>query len=149
MKRTMIVSLAALMLGAIGTARAEEKVSIKEKDARIYDEQQLSEMAKETDTACGGKITTTVDWASFKGVDRGNNSLSGRCGAPLEALSGLCAASASAKEAASKEVKKLVCHYGGKDKPAITVKNGTIDWTMTWEMTDLPGAAKEYLENNL
>ena len=82
MKRQIVGSLLVLMLGGVAAVHAEEKISIKEKNARLSDEKMLEESTSSIDSYCGIKVPTAIDWASFKGVDRGNFSLSGYCEAP-------------------------------------------------------------------
>lgn len=101
-----------------------------------------------TNEKCGTKITAEFDWSKSKLEDFDTYSAYGYCEATLDALESICE-DADGKEAVQKDVKKVLCKFGGKGSRSITLKKGVLEWVIEWEASNNQDFIKEYLMKTL
>jgi hypothetical protein len=150
MKNSLRFLMCVVSVGLVGSAaRAEEKMSIKEKQARTAAEAELKTEVDRANTACGTTLTETINWASFKGTDPAKYSISGYCGNVMAGVRKVCEGSPEGKEAVKKNLKKVDCALGGEGKRSAAVKDGTLSFKVDWNAGSDDDFVKAYLENNL
>jgi hypothetical protein len=135
----------AMSIGGASIAFAE---SLAEKKKHKEQVEYLQKELDYTNEKCGTKITASFDWSKSKLEDMDKYSAYGYCESALDALESICEDS-DGKEAVQKDVKKVVCKFGAKDKRAISLKGGTLEWTMDWEASNNADYIKEYLMKTL
>lgn len=147
MNRFTVAALLGLgLLPALASAQSlEEKKYRKEQEAYLK-----SESTDSMNEKCGTKIEVTIDWSKFKldEIKSKNVSTYGYCQPSVNTVRSLCD-DADAKPEVVKKVKKIVCKYGGPGKRALTLKGGTLEWTIDWDAANNDDYVKEFLMKNL
>lgn len=136
------------VLGVMFVSGAAYAESLAEKKKHKEQVEYLNKELEYTNEKCGTKITASFDWSKSKLEDMNTYSAYGYCEAALDALESICEDS-DGKEAVQKDVKSLVCRFGGKGSRAITLKKGVLDWTIEWEASNNGDYIKEYLMKTL
>ena len=123
----LILSLGSLLATSVAFAGdADDKV------LKAQAEASLANLVKAANDSCGGKIDASVNWTGFPLADLNKYSFSGYVEPIFDALKKFCEGK-KAKAFIAAEVKKVVVGFGGKEKRALGVANGTIDYKIDWE----------------
>jgi hypothetical protein len=144
-EKVFIAGLALAIPMAYVQAGTLQSLKVKKQQAEWTEA--LKESVSDVNEKCGTKIEISIDAASFEGKVEGSYSVPGYCEAPFTALRDIC----DTKEGieAAKKLRKFECRYGGKDKRSLSVKDGTLTWTVDWESANDSYYAKDELEKQL
>ena len=146
MRLLLIVSLIA---GFAGSAHA---LTLKEKQKKEYWAKELadekSHEVKDFKAKCGYDIPIAFEDKMVTTFLEKNTSLSSYCGAPRDAMRGMCKDETAKKEITAK-VKKITCKLGGEKEKLFKLEGGEFILTVGPGATNLEREIKEWLENNL
>jgi len=121
--------------------------SLKDKEYFADQEKYLAGEVTSTNERCGNSLVAKFDWSNPPTPQqRTTNSAYGYCSAVLEALRRTCD-SASGKDAVKQKVKSLTCGFG--PQRTITLKDGAIDYKVSFDSKNDADFVFEYLQNNL
>ena len=121
--------------------------SLKDKEYMADQEKYLAGELAFTNERCGNSLVAKFDWSKPPTPEqRTTYSAYGYCSAVLEALRRTCD-SAAGKDAVKQKVKSLTCGFG--PQRAITLKDGAIDYKVSFDSKNDADFVFEYLQNNL
>ena len=121
--------------------------SLKDKEYFADQEKYLAGELAFTNERCGNSLVAKFDWSKPPTPEqRTTYSAYGYCSAVLEALRRTCD-SAAGKDAVKQQVKSLTCGFGSQR--AITLKDGAIDYKVSFDSKNDADFVFEYLQNNL
>lgn len=144
MNRNTIVALAAaVLLAVVGTAGAQ---SLKMRQFQTDQETHLAAALASANQRCQSQMAAKIDWTTFTQDEAGSASPSGYCDDALTALASLCG-DQLAKEAIQKAVKNLMCTKGAPR--AVSLKDGTLTYTIEYGSANNEDFVKEFLRNHL
>lgn len=98
---------------------------------RDYHDGRLQAELAATNAACGSKITAGFDWPSYRERVMGPTNAYAYCASTFAALSNLCAEPAL-REAVRQHISRIVCAFGESGARDVSLKDGTIDFTIDW-----------------
>ncbi len=127
------VLMAMAIAGSMSPVAAQE--SLGEKKIWREQEQYLAGEGTDMKTVCGKDLPASFDKPSYKGQLEGSHSVYGYCGELYSALRTICA-DPDGKAAVQEKIKKLECAFGGKDKRALSLKDGTLKMIIDWEASN-------------
>ena len=142
-------------LGWIGTlaagvaliAAAAQAQSTKTPEQRKASETaMLTGLANQTNRECGTSITVTFDWTGIQEADLSTYSANGWCDAALEGIRRVCG-DVPGKDAVKEQIKSVTCGFG-PDR-AISLKDGTVDYKISFRSTNDADFVFESLQNAL
>jgi len=143
MKSNVTLALAtAAALAIAGTAAGQ---SLKARQFQSEQETHLAASLAVANQRCQARILATIDWTAFAQDEPGTATPSGYCEDALAALGSLCG-DQLAKEAIQQAVKSLMCTKGLRN---LTLKDGTLTYTIEYGATDNEDFVKEFLRNHL
>ena len=131
---------------SVAPAVAEESLGEK----KIWKEQEKYLAGEGTDMKdkCGKDIPASFDKPSYKDQLEGNYSVYGYCAELYSALRSICG-DADGKGAVQKKINKLECAFGGKDKRALSLKDGTLKMIIDWDASNYGDFINAWLLKNL
>jgi len=144
MKSLGYFALAATAAIALSTTAGAQ--SLKARQFQAQQEEYLARSVADAGKRCDAQIAAKIDWSTITQDEPGSNSPSGFCGEALDAIGSLCGQTL-AKEAVQKGVKTLVCTMGGAR--AITLKDGTLTYTMNYDAANNEDYNKDFLKEHL
>jgi len=144
MKSLGFFALAATAAMAVAASAGAQ--SLKARQFQAKEDEYLARSIEDTSKRCESQISAKIDWAAIKQDEPGSSSPSGYCGEALNAIGSLCG-QAMAKEAVQKGVKTLVCTMGGPR--AISLKDGTLTYTMEYDSANNEDYIKAFLKEHL
>jgi hypothetical protein len=106
----------------------------------------LGGLANGANRDCGTSIAITFDWSGLQESDLSSYSPSGWCEAALDGLRRVCA-DAPGKEAVKEQIKSMTCGFG--PERSISLKDGVVDYKMSFRSTNDADFVFESLENAL
>jgi hypothetical protein len=122
--------------------------NLAEKKKHKEQQEYLQKELDYTNEKCGTKITAEFDWSKSKLEDLDTYSGYGYCESVLDALETVCADD-DGKAAIQKDVKKVLCKFGGKGSRSVSLKKGTIEYVIEWDAANSADFVKEYLMKTL
>jgi hypothetical protein len=140
------VGFGAVVICSTWAAMAQE--SLGEKQKWREQEEYLAAAAAPVKAACGKDITASFDKPSFKDQMETKNSFYGFCGEAFTGLSNICA-TPDGKAAVAAKISKIECTFGGKDKRALSLKDGTLQMSIDWDAANYQDFLKAWLLKNL
>jgi hypothetical protein len=144
--KTMTCSLAiAAMLAVVGAAGARAQ-SLKEKQIQARQEAELAKDVEHTNKTCGSGFTVKFDWAAVPAGALEKFSAEGYCNAALDGVRRVCA-DAPGKDAVKQSIKSMTCGFGRER--AISLKDGSLDYTINFDSVNDADFVYAYLLNNL
>jgi hypothetical protein len=143
-------AFAVWLVMAIGSsvAPALAQESLGEKKIWREQEQYLAGEGTDMKDRCGKDIPASFDKPSYKGQLEGGYSVYGYCSELYSALRTICA-DPDGKAAVNEKIKKLECAFGGKDKRALSLKDGTLKMIIDWEASNYGDFINAWLLKNL
>lgn len=144
MKSVGFFALAAI--AAMGVAAGAAAQSLKARQFQAKEDEYLARSVADASKRCEAKIAAKIDWTAIAQDEPGSSSPSGYCGEVLNAIGSLCG-QAMAKEAVQKGVKTLICTMGGPR--AISLKEGTLTYTMEYDAANNEDYIKDFLKEHL
>lgn len=139
--------MGALTAAAVLIALAAQAQSPKTPQQRMASEAStLAGLVNHTNRECGSSITVTFDWSGMQEADLSTYSPSGWCDAALEGIRKVCA-DAPGKDAVKEKIQSLTCGFG--PERAISLKEGAVDYKISFRSTNNAGFVFEALENAL
>jgi hypothetical protein len=143
-----VVSAFAFTL-ALGVGRAYGQSLAEKKYRKDQEAHFQEENIKPMQDQCG-RIEVSIDWSKFKleEIEAKGVSTYCYCSSAPDELRRLCA-DADSKAEVVKKVKKVVCKYGGPGKRSISLKKGTLEWTIDWDAANNDDYIHQYLMKNL
>ena len=145
-KFAVAVWLAISIGGSALTTAAEESLGEK----KIWREQEKYLAGEGTDMKdkCGKDIPASFDKPTYKDQLELNYSVYGYCAELYSALRTICA-DPDGKAAVQKKINKLECAFGGKDKRALSLKDGTLKMIIDWDASNYGDFIIAWLLKNL
>jgi hypothetical protein len=144
MKRERCVVLVMVFSAAIvATADAQ---SLKVRERMLDQESELIHDAKSTQRECEANFPIAFDWTSAPEDKLESFSQEAYCDAALTALRRLCGDKLG-KKAVQDKIKKVTCGFG--TERAVSLKDGALEFKMSYPSTDNADFVYKYLENNL
>lgn len=144
MKSLGFFALAAI--AAIAAAASAGAQSLKARQFQASQDEYLTRSVADVSKRCEAQIGAKIDWTAITQDEPGSHSPSGFCGSALDAIGSLCG-EAMAKAAVQKGVKILVCTMGGPR--AISLKDGTLTYTMDYDAANNEDFIKDFLKEHL
>jgi hypothetical protein len=121
--------------------------SLKDKEYFADQEKYLAEEVASTNERCGNSLTAKFDWVKPPAPEqRKIYSAYGYCSAVLEAMRRVCESQAG-KDAVKQKIKGLTCSFG--QQRTVALRDGTIDYEVSFNSSNDADYVFEYLQNNL
>ena len=111
--------------------------------------QQEAALAKDverTNKQCGSGFTVKFDWTGIPPGALNEFSAAGYCDAALEGIRRICEESLG-KDAVKQKIKSMTCGFGGER--AISLTNGSLEYTINFNSTNDADFVYAYLQNSL
>lgn len=144
-----MIRLVILPLAAFVAVPASAQ-SLRERQIMQAAEKSFAEAARSAAAVCGATFEGRIEWSRFAKEDfASQNSISGWCEAPVDALRSLCSGSAAdlAKAAVKEKVKAVVCTRGTARSLAIV--DGVVEYSVTFDSANDADFASEWFLDNL
>jgi hypothetical protein len=142
-------------LGWIGTlaagvaliaAAAQAQSTKTPEQRRAHEAARLSEHVIPTNRECGTSMTAAFDWTGVNEEELLTQSANGWCESALEGIRRVCGDDAG-KDAVKEQIKSLTCGFGPERR--ISLKDGTVNFTISFKSTNDTDFVFESLENAL
>ena len=137
------VSVMIVAAFAVATADAQ---SLKVRERMLDQESELVHDAKSTQRECEANFPIAFDWTGAPEDKLASFSQEAYCDAALTALRRLCGDKLG-KTAVQDKIKKVTCGFG--PERAVSLKDGALEYKMSYPSTDNADFVYKYLENNL
>jgi hypothetical protein len=118
----------------------------KEKQIQPEQEAELAKNVERTNKECGSGFTVKFDWTGIPAGALKEFSAAGYCDAALEGIRRVCD-DALGKDAVKQKIKSMTCGFGGER--SISLKDGSLAYTINFNSTNDADFAYAYLQNNL
>ena len=118
----------------------------REKQIQPEQEAALAKNVEQTIEKCGSGLTVKFDWTGVPAGALKEFSASGYCDAALEGIRRVCE-DALGKDAVKQKIKSMTCGFGGER--AISLKDGSLAYTINFNATNNADFVYAYLQNNL
>ncbi len=146
-KQSIFTVLLAMVLSAsVLPAVAEE--SLGEKKIWREQEKYLADEGTDMKAKCGKDIPASFDKPTYKDQIEAGYSVYGYCAELYSALRAMCG-DPDGKEAVQKKINKLECAFGGKDKRALSLKDGTLKMIIDWDASNYFDFINAWMLKNL
>ena len=151
MKGNAMKTLGRIGLFAVGVAllpasAQAQSPSPKMQQLMASEAAKLAKDAENTSKECGGPIAATFDWSGLQEDALGNQSAHMWCDSALEGIRHVCG-DAPGKEAVKAKIKSVTCGFG--PARAISLKDGTVGYTISFKPANDADFVFEFLENAL
>jgi hypothetical protein len=120
--------------------------SLKVRERMLDQEQELVHDARSTQRECEANFPIAFDWTGVPEDKLSQFSQEAYCDAALTALRRLCGDKLGKKSVQDK-IKKVTCGFGAER--AVSLKDGALEYKMSYPSTDNADFVYKYLENNL
>jgi len=137
---------ALLVVASIALAGAAGAQSLKARQFQAQQDEYLARSVADASKRCDAPIAAKIEWSTITQDELGSASPSGFCGEALDAIGSLCGETL-AKAAVQKSVKTLICTKGGPR--AISLKDGTLTYTMDYDAANNGDFIKDFLKEHL
>jgi hypothetical protein len=126
----------------------EEAAAAATREKQIQPEQEaaLARDVKRTTEKCGSGFTVKFDWTGLPAGALKEFSASGYCDAALEGIRRVCV-DALGKDAVKQKIKSMTCGFG--DERSISLKDGSLTFTINFKSANDADFVYAYLQNNL
>jgi hypothetical protein len=128
--------------GATGT----EAQSLKQRQIQARQEAELAKDVQHTNKTCDSGFTVRFDWSAVPAGALEKFSAEGYCDAALEGIRRVCT-DGLGKDAVKQRIKNMTCGFGSER--AISLKEGSLDYTINFESVNDADFVYAYLLNNL
>ena len=118
----------------------------KEKQIQPQQEATLAKNAEQTNKKCESGFTVKFDWTGLPAGALKEFSAAGYCDAALEGIRRVCE-EALGKDTVKQKIKSMTCGFGGER--SITLKDGSLAYTINFNSTNDADFVYAYLQNNL
>jgi hypothetical protein len=118
----------------------------KEKQIQPEQEAALAKHVEQTNKICGSGFTGKFDWTGVSAGALKEFSASGYCDAALEGIRRVCE-DALGKNAVKQKINRVTCGFGGER--SISLKDGSLAYTINFNSTNDADFVYAYLQNNL
>ena len=118
----------------------------REKQIQPEQEAALAKNVEQTIEKCGSGLTVKFDWTGVPAGALKEFSASGYCDAALEGIRRVCE-DALGKDAVKQKIKSMTCGFGGER--TISLKDGSLAYTINFNATNNADFVYAYLQNNL
>jgi hypothetical protein len=106
----------------------------------------LAKNAEHTNKKCGSGFTVKFDWTKIPPGALNEFSAAGYCDAALEGIRRVCE-EALGKDAVKQKIKSMTCGFGGER--AISLRDGSLDYTISFNSSNDADFVYAYLQNSL
>ena len=106
----------------------------------------LARDVEQTNKKCGSGFTVKFDWTGIPTGALNEFSAAGYCDAALEGIRRVCE-EALGKDAVKQKIKSMTCGFGSER--AISLKDGSLDYTINFNSTNDADFVYAYLQNSL
>jgi hypothetical protein len=124
---------------AAGAATREEQIQPEQEAA-------LAKNVERTNEKCGSDFTVKFDWTGLPAGALKEFSAAGYCDAALEGIRRVCE-DALGKDPVKRKIKSMICGFGGER--SISLKDGSLAYTINFNSTNDADFVYAYLQNNL
>jgi hypothetical protein len=128
------------------TEEVATAATTREKQIQPEQEAALAKNVEQTIEKCGSGLTVKFDWTGVPAGALKEFSASGYCDAALEGIRRVCD-DALGKDAVKQKIKSMTCGFGGER--AISLKDGSLAYTINFSATNNADFVYAYLQNNL
>jgi hypothetical protein len=135
----------ALIVAALAFASADAQ-SLKVRQRMLDQERELLHDAKSTNKECEAEFLINFDWSAAPEEKLSEFSEEAYCDAALTAIRRICG-DGTGKKAVQEKSKSVTCGFG--PARAIALKDGALDYTMSYPSTNDSDFVYEFLENHL
>ena len=135
----------AMVLAAAAVATADAQ-SLKVRQRMLDQEQELVRDVKAMNTECETNLPVNFDWAGAPEEKLADWSQEAYCDQALSAVSRLCGDKLG-KKAVQEKIKSITCGFA--PERAISLKDGALQYKMSYPSTDSADFVFKYLETNL
>jgi hypothetical protein len=142
-KGCTLLLIAQLVAAAASGAQAQP---LKEKQIQARQEAELAKDVEYTNKTCGSEFTVRFDWSAVPAGALETFSAEGYRDAALEGIRRVCT-DAPGKEAVKQSIKHMTCSFGGER--TISLKEGSLDYTINFDSVNDADFVYAYLMNNL
>jgi hypothetical protein len=118
----------------------------KEKQIQPEQEAELAKNVERTNKECGSGFTVKFDWTGVPASALKEFSAAGYCDAALEGIRRVCE-DAPGKDAVKQKIQRMTCGFGRER--SISLKDGSLAYTINFNSTNDADFAYAYLQNNL
>jgi len=136
--------LIALLVGVVATGTHAQ--SLQEKEIQARQEVGLAKDVEFTNKTCGSEFTVRFDWSAVPAGALEKFSAQGYCDAALEGIRRVCT-DAPGKDAVKQSIKRMTCGFGRER--TISLKEGSLDYTINFDSVNDADFVYAYLVNNL
>ena len=135
----------AMLLAAVAVATADAQ-SLEVRRRMLDQEQELVRDAKAMNQDCETNLPVGFDWAGAPAEKLAGWSQEAYCDQALLAVRRICSDKLG-KKAVQEKIKSVTCGFG--PERAISLKEGALQYKMSYPSTDSADFVYKYLENNL
>ena len=143
---SMGYSLMLIALLVAISASSTHGQSLKEKQIRARQEAELAKDIEFTNKTCASEFSVKFDWSAVPADALEKFSAEGYCDAALEGIRRVCT-DAPGKDAVKQNIKTMTCGFGRER--AISLKEGSLDYTINFASVNDADFVYAYLVNNL
>jgi hypothetical protein len=106
----------------------------------------LAKDVERTNKQCGSGFTVRFNWTGIPPGALNEFSAAGYCDAALDAIRRICEESLG-KDAVKQKIKSMTCGFGGER--AISLRNGSLEYTINFNSSNDADFVYAYLQNSL
>jgi hypothetical protein len=128
------------------TEEAAAAAATREKQIQPEQEAVLAKDVADANKKCGSGFTVKLDWTGVPADAFKEFSAAGYCDAALEGIRRVCE-DALGKDAVKLKIKSMTCGFGGER--SISLKDGSLAYTINFNSTNDADFVYAYLQNNL
>jgi hypothetical protein len=128
------------------TEEVATAAAAREKQIQPEQESALAKEVERTTKKCGSGFTVKFDWTGVAASALKEFSASGYCDAALEGIRRVCD-DALGKDAIKQKIKSMTCGFGSER--SISLKDGSLAYTINFKSTNDADFVYAYLQNNL
>jgi len=134
------------MVLASAAVTSVDAQSLKVRERMLDQEQELIHDAKSAQRECEANFPIGFDWTGAPEDKLASFSQEAYCDAALMALRRVCVDKLG-KKAVQDKIKKVTCGFGAER--SVSLKDGTLEYKMSYPSTDNADFVYKFLENNL
>jgi len=128
-RKKLAACVTAALIAAVGTT-AWSQTNVDQQYKDYHDSRLQAELAA-TNEACGSQIAAGFDWPTYRERVMGPTNAYAYCASTFTALRHLCA-EPSGQETVRQHVSRIVCAFGESGTRDVSLKDGTLAFTIDW-----------------
>ena len=133
------------MLAAVALVSADAQ-SLKVRQLMESADKDFARQADPLNDKCGTKMTAKIDWANAVEDDVTHYTVASYCEAGTKAINRVCN-NPTGKKAVMEKIKTVTCGFG--KEPSMSLKDGALDYKITFQQSKDEEFFFQYLEDHL